>query len=223
MNTGGVHPGTRIVHAGHGGASGHESASGHGPGARAGNHSAPSDRDERGYRVQPGPGPRVRTDVVDLYVFRQQSGSASTREGGDPEWGLLQVHRAKPPLLDTWQPVMGHIEPGESAVQAVIREAGEEIGLDLGDAAQSQGLWALEQVHPFYIAAIDCVVMSPRFLAVVRPGWTPRLNPEHSHARWVAASSAWRHFMWPGQMAAVREALALLDSRGPEKQALRVL
>lgn len=184
---------------------------------------AARDRDERGYRVQPGPGPRVRTDVVDLYVVRLHSGAASTREGGDPEWAFLQVRRAKPPLLDTWQPVMGHIEAGETAVDAVIREAREEIALDLRAGSATLGLWALEQVHPFYIAAIDCVVLSPRFVAVVREGWAPTLNEEHAQARWVPSSMAWRQFMWPGQMAALREAMALLDSRGPERHALRIL
>jgi 8-oxo-dGTP pyrophosphatase MutT (NUDIX family) len=182
------------------------------------------DRDSRGYRVQPGIsyGPRVRTDVVDLYVATLRSGTASSRDGGDPEWAFLQLLRAKPPLPDTWQPVMGHIEAGETAVDAVLREAREEIGLDLHNPQETDGLWALEQVYPFYIAAIDCVVMSPRFVAVVKGGWEPTLNREHSLWRWVPASSAWRQFMWPGQMAALREIAELLNNHGPARDALRL-
>jgi dATP pyrophosphohydrolase len=184
---------------------------------------ADASRDERGYRARPGPGSAVRADVVDVYIARLRSGHESTREGGDPEWSFLQLLRAKAPLHDTWQPIMGHIEPGERAWEAAIREVREEAGLDVRDRAHCAGLWALEQVHPFYIAAIDSVVLSPRFVAVVRSEWRPTLNSEHSAFRWVAGSMAWRQFMWPGQMAALREIMDLLDNPGPAREALRIV
>lgn len=181
-------------------------------------------RDAAGYRPRPGQGPLVRTDVVDVYIARR---------GEDLQLELLQIQRAKSPLLGTWQPVMGHIEAGETALQAAVREMGEEVGLMLPATAAHtraepaaddgpQGLWALEQVHPFYIAAIDCVVLSPRFVALVGPQWTPRLNDEHTAWRWSRLATAHRTFMWPGQLAAVREIGDLLDRHGPARVALRV-
>jgi dATP pyrophosphohydrolase len=135
----------------------------------------------------------VRTDVVDVYVFR----------AGEEGVEFLQLLRASDPLGQTWQPIMGHIEPGETAVQTVLRELREEVGLDAA-ASDCVGLWALEQVHPFYIAAIDSIVMSPRFACEVGAGWSPRLNEEHSAWRWVGDARA---FMWPGQKRCVEEIL----------------
>jgi dATP pyrophosphohydrolase len=146
-----------------------------------------------GYRDRPCGGPRVRTDVVDVYVFR----------AGERGVEFLQLLRASDPLGQTWQPIMGHVEPGESAVQTALRELREEVGLEVA-SPQCLGLWALEQVHPFYIAAIDSIVMSPRFACEVGAGWTPRLNEEHTAWRWVSDARA---FMWPGQKRCVEEIL----------------
>ncbi len=162
-----------------------------------------------GYRPQPAGGVKMRSDVVDVYVFRAVAGGADVRQpvvveseqtGEGPQVAgveFLQLLRVGAPLAGTWQPVMGHIEAGETAVEAAVREMDEELGLmpDAGLVA----LWALEQVHPFYIAEIDSIVMSPRLVAQVAVEWTPRLNDEHSDARWVAWPEVWRRFMWPGR------------------------
>ncbi|MCA3004185.1 MAG: NUDIX hydrolase [Planctomycetaceae bacterium] len=199
---------------------------------------AEGDRDARGYRVAPGQGPRLRADVVDVYVLRLAAGDQRQRGahgyGGDTESGhsagggdggggvtlaragepgLLQLRRNKDPLRGTWQPIMGHIEPGETAVDAALRELREEAGLGSEDGVL-EGVWALEQVHPFFIWQIDCVVLSPRFLAVVKPGWEPRLNAEHDAARWVGVyggAEVDRAWVWPGQRAAVAEIRALRE------------
>ena len=80
----------------------------------------------------------------------------------------------------------------------------------------------MEQVHPFYIAAIDSVVLSPRFVVEVAPGWEPTLNAEHTAARWVDAAAASRAFMWPGQRHAIREILELLAPDSLSREALRI-
>lgn len=167
----------------------------------------PADRDGDGYRVLPGHGPRVRSDVIDVYVAREPS-----RPGTDGDLELLQLRRSKAPLLGTWQPIMGHIEPGETAVAAALRELREEIALDATDASQPSvvGVWALEQVHPFYIAAINCIVLSPRFVVVVRAGFEPTRIAEHDAHRWVRARQAQAHFVWPGQLASIKELLSIL-------------
>jgi len=137
--------------------------------------------------------PRVRTDIVDVYVFRRT-----------PRVELLQLMRTGEPMVKTWQPVMGHIEEGESAAACALREIEEEVGLRDGDPALI-GMWALEQVHPYYIAELDSIVMSPRFALEVAPGWKVKLNAEHSADRWIAAEDAEKSFMWPGQVATIRE------------------
>lgn len=158
-------------------------------------------------------GPAVRTDVVDVYVARRVT------EGDTTRIEFLQLLRAEEPLKGTWHPVMGHIAQGESALRCAARELHEETGLASGDQAM-RGAWALEQVHPFYIASLDVIVMSPRFLVEVSPRWQPVLNAEHSNHRWVPAIET-SQFMWPGQRAAVQEAVRIL-SGAPEAQWLRV-
>lgn len=150
--------------------------------------------DAGGYRVKPVAGPRVRTDIVDVYIFRRRQRNIE----------FLQMRRSANPLKGTWHPVMGHIEAGETAALCARRELIEEVGLEPGDA-DLIGMWALEQVHPFFIAAIDQVIMSPRFAVEVRSTWSPRVNEEHTGVRWVKAADVARFFMWPGQLACCAE------------------
>lgn len=153
-----------------------------------------------GYRMSPRGGAAIRSDIVDVYIFRV------AREGDSKSAEFLQLLRAGAPLEATWQPVMGHVEKGESAVACARRELEEEVGLRAGNPAWL-GFWALEQVHPFYLARIDSIVMSPRLAARVDFGWTPTLNSEHSAHRWVLAADVGALFMWPGQKRACAEVL----------------
>lgn len=179
-----------------------------------------AERSPDGYRHEPltTSGPRIRADVVDVYVFRlpTQRPTAESRLPSTIE--VLQLLRAKDPLGSTWQPVMGHVEVGETAKDTAWRELREEVGLDPRSAGETLlGMWALEQVWPFYIAAIDCIVLSPRFVAQVATTWEPALNHEHTAHRWITVSTDAdhvdvrsaldRHFMWPGQRHTIMEIL----------------
>lgn len=151
---------------------------------------------------------------------RTGGGSGSAGPMGGERFGaevdrlyVLQLLRAKSPLLGAWHPIMGHIKPGETAAGCAARELREEVGLD-PFGPECGGFWALEQVHPYYVATIDCIVLSPRFAAEVGAGWAPRLNGEHSSHRWVEAGRAREAFMWPGQAAAVQEMHGWLTSSG---------
>lgn len=165
-----------------------------------------------GYREEAQGGPRVRTDIVDAYLFRRPSGASSSRV-----IELLQLMRAHDPLGGTWQPIMGHVEAGETAWGTVVREVREEVGLAI-DGDDARGFWALEQVHPFYLAELDCIVMSPRFVIEVSSSWEPTLNDEHTDHRWIGAPlhgglSMREFFLWPGQRRAVEEILEMIVPR----------
>lgn len=170
-----------------------------------------------GYRRRASGGPRVRTDIVDVYVFRRRRAAKGAR--GRIEF--LQLLRASEPLARTWHPVMGHIEKGETAVECAVRELREEVGIDAG-GEEAIGFWALEQVHPYYVAAIDQIVLSPRFALQVRAGWAPQINEEHAGVRWVARAEVAKKFMWPGQAAACAEVVALVRPGSLAAGALRV-
>lgn len=141
-----------------------------------------------------GPGPRVRTDIIDIYVFRAAGAGVE----------VLQLRRNGAPMAGSWQPIMGHIEPGESAASAAWRELREETGLT-PECRAFGGMWALEQVSPFFLAEADAIVMSPRFAVRVGDGWAPTLNAEHDAWRWIAGDHAAGAWMWPGQAACVSE------------------
>ncbi|MBU6413900.1 MAG: NUDIX domain-containing protein [Planctomycetes bacterium] len=138
------------------------------------------------------PGPHLRTDVFDVYIFRVAKSGVE----------ILQLRRAEVPLLQTWQPVMGHVEGSESTPAAMWREVEEEVGLV---RTHARGAWALEGVHPFYLASRDAILLSVRFAIEVGAEWVPRLNHEHDAVRWVPLADVRACFMWPGQIAALDE------------------
>jgi 8-oxo-dGTP pyrophosphatase MutT (NUDIX family) len=168
--------------------------------------------------------PKIRSDIVDVYIFRRGEGHAGNHE---PPLELLQLfrnadHTDAMANIPPWQPVMGHVGNGESAVDCALREMAEEVGLRAGDEALL-GMWSLEQVHPFFVPQWDAIVMSPRFAAEVTRAWEPVLNAEHARWRWVPAHQARRYFSWPGQLAAVREITTdLLRPGSPLEKALRI-
>lgn len=141
-------------------------------------------------------GARIRTDIVDAYVFRAGADAASIE--------FLQLRRTRPPVQGDWHPVMGHMHAGETAVECAIRELIEEVGLDPRSEA-ALGLWQLEQAHPYFLAEQDAIVLSPRFAARVDASWTPRLDHEHDAHRWTPLAAIDESFRWPGQRACCRE------------------
>lgn len=157
---------------------------------------------------------RVLVDLVDVYIARE---TGATIE-------FLQLRRVAQPLSGSWQPVMGHIEGTETAQACAERELGEEVALRGGDP-RWLGWWQLEEVHPYFVAALDAVVLSPRFLALVRGDWRPDLSGEAAHdaSRWVRAEQTREMFMWPGQWRACEEAAGLLFTReSSTERALRL-
>lgn len=158
-------------------------------------------------------GPRVRTDVVEVFIVRRSAAGLS----------LLLLRRVGEPMGGTWQPVFGHVEQGESALAAVWRELEEETGLTRGEPGLL-GAWQLERVHPYFLASIDAIVLSPRFVVEVAADWTPRLNGEHDAVRWVDDGEIEAALMWPSQRAALAEIREHLPSAdGAALRALSIL
>lgn len=158
--------------------------------------------------------PVIRADLVDVYVARERGGGVQ----------FLQLRRTTEPMAGTWQPVMGHVDAGESAVRTAVRELGEEVGLRAGDPSWL-GFWQLEEVPPYFVAALDAVVLSPRFAVLVDASWEPDLTGDDAHDghRWVDPASVGEMFLWPGQWRACDEAMRLLVTRGSSfERALRL-
>lgn len=154
----------------------------------------------------PMPGPPVRTDIIDVYVFRKQ-----------PRVEFLQMRRAQGALVGYWHPVMGHALEGETSPQTALRELAEETGYKPSD------LWQLEQPNIYYLASHETIVLSPCFAALVDPDTEPTLNEEHSEARWVDLKEVETSFLWPGQRQAIAQIVRdLLPEDSPHLSLLRI-
>ena len=154
-------------------------------------------------------GPRVRTDVIDVYVVRRR-----------PDVAVLQLRRSRAPFVGDWHPIMGHIEPGETAIETAVREMSEEIGL-LPAHPEFVALFQLEQTFPFFLADRNEVMLSPRFAVEVGGGFTPVLNDEHDDHRWVPIDEPHR-FIWPGQRHAIEEIRTAILPDADTARALRL-
>lgn len=169
--------------------------------------------------------PMVRTDIVDVYIFRRRP-----HDDANPI-EFLQLHRAKDPMRNTWQPIMGHIERNETALATALREADEETALT-HPTCDFIAIWALEQVWPYFLPADNCIVLSPRFTIEAHPTWEPALNQEHNAHRWIAwpahteaaqTRPATHYFLWPGQHHAINEiAHHIADPCAPASAHLRI-
>lgn len=131
---------------------------------------------------------QIACDYVAVYPFRLR--------GGVPRYLMLQ--RAPTAYLPgIWQCVTGAIEPGETAVQAALRELREETGL------APTALWSAGIVGAFYDVKRDSVQLSPNFAACV-PDQPIRLSGEHCDHRWVDLETAIHLALWQCQKDAYR-------------------
>ena len=160
-----------------------------------------------GVRIVGMPGPKIRTDIVEVYVFRRG------RDGRGGDAVFLQMRRAgQVPLSGTWQPVMGHLEGDETAAEGALRELREETGLGPGELVDAKadwagvvGFWQLELPNTYFLHSHECIVMSPCFAVEIEQAAEPVLDSSHDAYRWVSRAWADRHFLWPGQRGAVHQ------------------
>lgn len=151
--------------------------------------------------------PTLCTDIVDVHVFRPAARGVE----------FLQLRRAPGSALgETWHNVMGHIEPGESALQAALRELREETAL------APLELWQLEGVNTYFLARRDAIMMCPVFAARVAADAAPQLSAEHAAHRWLPGADAAAEFLWPGQRQSVREVLAIIVGKHASEPLLRI-
>lgn len=163
------------------------------------------------------PGPKVRTDIVEVYVFRRAARGVAE---------FLQLRRSNGAMAGSWQPVMGHIEEGETAAAAAIRELHEETGFTPGPGPEKKSLtamWQLESVNAFFLATHDAILLSPGFAAEIAPGHEPKLDDAHDAHRWVPRDQADRLFVWPGQRQAIHQIITdILAPDSPAEPHLRI-
>jgi len=132
---------------------------------------------------------------VDTYALR----------GAGPSLEVLALRRgARGRNPGSWETVHGTIEPGETPVQASLRELREETGL------VPEKFYNLSRTEAFYQHKSDELALIPVFAAFVAPGASMKLSAEHDRAEWLNARDAAGRFAWPRERRAIEDILSIV-------------
>ena len=110
--------------------------------------------------------------------------SALALRGAAGQTRVLLLRRRARYLDGVWSYVAGHLEPGETGWQAVLRELREETAL------VPTALYATGFCEQFYLAGTDTVEIVPAFVARIDEDACVQLNREHSEYRWATLEEA---------------------------------
>jgi 8-oxo-dGTP pyrophosphatase MutT (NUDIX family) len=149
------------------------------------------------------------------------------REAGDPRYLMLRRTPGRSGGAPFWQPVSGAPLPGESDLEAAVREVREETRFDVSEAIFPLGVhysYALrpelaERWEQLYGPGVSSISVAA-FGAEVRDGRDPVLDPaEHDAFAWCSFEEAFALLDWPVEQDALagrRQALrALADAVAP--------
>lgn len=145
-----------------------------------------------------GAGPAgIRVSLIDLYVLR----------GTGSDLRCLVLRRARGTrCTGAWEVVHGHIEPGETPIEAARREMHEETGLT------PARLFNVSRVEAFYQHRTNEVALVPVFAAFVDDAAEPSLGSEHDAAEWLTAEDARARVAWPREARAIEDIVRMLGT-----------
>ena len=150
----------------------------------------------------------IQVGVVDVYPVELRPAGFRV---------LLLERAAATRCPGAWEVVHGRIDPGERPAQAAGRELREETGL------VPDRLYSIA-THPFYVAALDTVLVAVAFAAVVDPHAAVRLGDEHVRSEWLPFDAAAQRGTWPRlaeHLEWIRKLLRTGDA-GPAEDVLRI-
>jgi 8-oxo-dGTP pyrophosphatase MutT (NUDIX family) len=104
----------------------------------------------------------------------------------------------------SWETVHGTIEPGETPVQASLRELREETGL------VPQKFYNLSRTEAFYQHTSDEVALIPVFAAFVLSDAAVQLSAEHDRGEWLRVRDVAQRFAWPRERRAVEDIFSIV-------------
>ena len=132
----------------------------------------------------------IRVSLVDLYVIRPAVQGLE----------VLVLRRGTGERCSgAWETVHGHIESGETPLQAALRELLEETGLG------PDRVYNLSRLESFYQHRLDEVALIPVFVAFVAAGSPVTLSPEHDRFEWLPLESGRARLAWPRERRAVED------------------
>jgi 8-oxo-dGTP pyrophosphatase MutT (NUDIX family) len=100
--------------------------------------------------------------------------------------------------------VHGTIEPGETPVQASLRELREETSL------VPERFYNLSRTEAFYQHKSDELALIPVFVAFVAAGASVTISAEHDRSEWLRARDAAQRFAWPRERRAMEDILSIV-------------
>jgi dATP pyrophosphohydrolase len=106
---------------------------------------------------------------------------------------VLALQRAKNTSRGLWSLVMGGIEKGESAAEAIRREIAEETGVTV------EALYTTGCVDTFFNSGANTIEMMPIFVALFDNAPSVRLDHEHLAYRWLSFAEAIETLAYAGQ------------------------
>lgn len=106
--------------------------------------------------------------------------------------GMFLLLKRKHAPAGAWTYVAGKIEPGETAVQAAIRETAEETELAI------EALYSADLCEQFYETDNDSIWIAPVFVGFVAEDSEVTLNDEHTEHRWCTVEECMELLTFPG-------------------------
>lgn len=106
---------------------------------------------------------------------------------------VLVLQRNKNTSRGLWSLVMGRLEKGESAAEAIRREIAEETGI------AAPALYTTGCVDTFFNSGANSIEMMPIFVARFDSAPEVRLDHEHLAYRWLSFAEAVETLAYPGQ------------------------
>src|SRR6266516_4516479 len=124
---------------------------------------------------------RPATAAIPVIVLTAKGDEDYVVRPNGPALDVLALRRAPGGRSPgSWETVHGHIEAGETPVEAALRELREETGL------KPARLYNLSRVEAFYRHSSNEIALIPVFAGVVDTGAEARPSSEHDRVEWLA-------------------------------------
>jgi dATP pyrophosphohydrolase len=137
-------------------------------------------------------GSRVKSQSAQIPV-RSRAVAAVILAGRGEAARVLVLQRNKNTSRGLWSLVMGRLEKGESAVEAIRREIAEETGI------AAPALYTTGCVDAFFNSGANSIEMMPIFVALFDSAPEVTLDHEHLAYRWLSFAEAVEALAYPGQ------------------------
>jgi dATP pyrophosphohydrolase len=137
-------------------------------------------------------GSPVKSQSAQIPV-RSRAVAAAILAGRGEDARVLVLQRAKNTSRGLWSLVMGRIEKGESAAEAIRREIKEETGIAV------ETLYTTGCVDTFFNSGANAIDMMPIFVAPFAKAPEVTLDHEHLAYRWLSFAEAIEALAYPGQ------------------------